>query len=373
MKELKAILSKYNEIKHSCNRLIIATVVNVEGSSYRRAGARMLIMEKGDWIGGVSGGCLEGDLLKKANLVYTNNSPLLIKYDTTENDPYQIGVGLGCKGVIEILLSPINVQDKNNILELLTGYLDSRQKRAVIHFVDCDDKSLKIPSYIAYENETSLSSLSFNTAVKESLIQEIVLRTEKLESGLFIHSIGSNTALKVFVEILPPNMLIYICGHEYDTIPLLEICNNLAWDIRLVCNPSKINKYQHQLANSTVDINEPELNFNEADSFSSLICMSHHYKTDLEMLSKALHSNISYIGILGPKDRGLQMIEDIKQANRPIKECQFNNIYYPTGLDIGAKQPEEIAISIIAEIIAIREKRNGGMLTYRKTPIHTRS
>ena len=107
MKEIKSILKAYQNLDHSTTRAALATVVRVEGSSYRRTGARMLVMDDGTWVGGISGGCLEGDALKRARLAIAKTQASLVTYDTTEDDAHQIGVGLGCNGIIDVLLAPI--------------------------------------------------------------------------------------------------------------------------------------------------------------------------------------------------------------------------------------------------------------------------
>ncbi|MHC4379355.1 MAG: XdhC family protein, partial [Planctomycetota bacterium] len=102
MKEIKSIIKTYDELDRN-QKLALATVVRVEGSSYRRAGARMLVMEDGNWIGGISGGCLEGDALRKAQLAMFQDKPSLVTYDTMDDDAQSIGVALGCNGIIDVL------------------------------------------------------------------------------------------------------------------------------------------------------------------------------------------------------------------------------------------------------------------------------
>ena len=114
MKEIKAIIKAYNELDKATQQAALATVVRVEGSSYRRTGARMLVMDNGTWIGGISGGCLEGDALKRARLAINSSRPTLITYDTSEDDPHQIGVGLGCNGIIDVLFCPLDFDDPQN-------------------------------------------------------------------------------------------------------------------------------------------------------------------------------------------------------------------------------------------------------------------
>ena len=122
MKEIKAIIKAYEEADKTTTGLALATVVRVEGSSYRRTGARMLVMDNGVWGGGISGGCLEGDALKRSRAAIQNAKPTLITYDTTDDDPYQIGVGLGCNGVIDVLFTPLDLNDPDAVAHFLLGH-----------------------------------------------------------------------------------------------------------------------------------------------------------------------------------------------------------------------------------------------------------
>src|ERR1700744_6401561 len=128
MKEIKAIISAYDKLDKQHSRAALATVVRVEGSSYRRTGARMLVTDDGVWVGGISGGCLEGDALKRARIAIVRAEPSLITYDTTDDDAYQIGVGLGCNGIIDVLFTPLHFGDNNNPVEVLKSCVaQSRQ------------------------------------------------------------------------------------------------------------------------------------------------------------------------------------------------------------------------------------------------------
>jgi len=124
MLEIRKIISEYDSIDHSSVKVALASVVSVEASAYRRVGARMLVKSDGMWVGGISGGCLEGDALKKSlNAIYKNESSIIV-YDTMEDDSSQIGVGLGCNGRIEVLLTPIDPNNPNNEIELLRSILN---------------------------------------------------------------------------------------------------------------------------------------------------------------------------------------------------------------------------------------------------------
>src|SRR6187549_2435802 len=114
MKEFKTILGEFKKVDFSQKKAAIATVVKVRGSSYRSPGARMLITDDGKWVGSISGGCLEGDALRKARQVMSNRVPLTVTYDTSEESNQNLGIGLGCNGIIDVLLEPLDVSDNTN-------------------------------------------------------------------------------------------------------------------------------------------------------------------------------------------------------------------------------------------------------------------
>src|ERR1700712_4135252 len=127
MKEVQDIVKAYNQAQRQGIQSALVTVVLVEGSAYRRAGARMLITEDGQLTGAISGGCLEGDALRKARLVMAQQQPMLVTYDTMDDDDAKLGVGLGCNGIIHILIEPIHPDSKNNPIALLSIALSKRQ------------------------------------------------------------------------------------------------------------------------------------------------------------------------------------------------------------------------------------------------------
>src|SRR5215472_3857018 len=124
MKEIRTIVNAWQSIDLRTTRAALATVVRVEGSSYRRTGARMLVLDNGTYLGGISGGCLEGDALRRAQKGIALRRPSLITYDTTQDDDYQIGVGLGCQGIIDVLFTPLESDDPGCPMQILAGLTD---------------------------------------------------------------------------------------------------------------------------------------------------------------------------------------------------------------------------------------------------------
>ena len=132
MKEVQDIVAAYDEAQREGRQTALATVVHVLGSSYRRPGARMLVTDDGKLTGAISGGCLEGDALRKARLVMARQQALLATYDTTDEDDAKLGVGLGCNGIIQILIEPIDPANPLNPIQLLKSFLRHRQTAVLV-------------------------------------------------------------------------------------------------------------------------------------------------------------------------------------------------------------------------------------------------
>jgi xanthine dehydrogenase accessory factor len=323
MKELIQILDQLKRLLNSGESFALATVVFVEGSAYRRPGARMLIDENGNWWGGISGGCLEGDLLKKAQLAMRQQTIKNITYDTREDDPFQLGIGLGCQGLIEIIIDPIR-EHVEQVANQLTSCLDSGLAHTLQSTWEGSDFSIK--------------------AVAET-------------SGSFTQE-GDK---QIFIERIPANTRIWIVGHQFDAISLIQLCQQLAWEIHWVGNKLKMNQTVRDSVQACYDWDD-DLSVRNTDC---LVLMTHDFDRDVAFLSNQYAINQwSYVGILGPNKR---MDRLLKQ----IPTLQVNLLSSPIGLDIGAEGPDEIAISIVSEILAIKNGRNGQSLKYLKGSIHS--
>src|ERR1700754_61546 len=142
MKEIRTIVQAYKSIDFTQTKAALATVVRVEGSSYRRAGARMLVLDNGTYLGGISGGCLEGDALRRAQKGIALHRSSVITYDTTQDDDYQIGVGLGCEGIIDVLFTPLRPDDAANPLRILAGLTEIRRPEILLTVTGGPDPGL---------------------------------------------------------------------------------------------------------------------------------------------------------------------------------------------------------------------------------------
>ena len=374
MKEIKAIIQAYDSINKATTAAALATVVRADGSSYRRTGARMLVMDNGIWVGGISGGCLEGDALLKAQYAIAKSKPSLVTYDTTEDDPYQIGVGLGCQGVIDILFTPLDFQNKNNPIETLKSLLNSERRIHVLITVSelkGEWVHAKAGDAIRYIGADTLNVFG-DTLLEKELEEKIQQRVEEAKSGPQRFELTDGRKLSVFIEILLPEIHLVLMGHQYDIYPLTRIITEIGWRASVVSQTWKLNKKNN--LNSEVNVFDVD-KFEDVpiDEYSAIMLMSHDFKTDKLNLFRALRTRANYIGILGPKVRAKRIFEELGKEGALISDEDQKRIFAPAGLDIGALSPEEIALSLLAEIRCVFSKREGSFLRLRQTTIHERN
>ncbi len=373
MKEIKAIISAYDNIDKATTSAALATVVRVEGSSYRRTGARMLVMDDGIWVGGISGGCLEGDALKRARLAIAKSVASLITYDTTEDDAHQIGVGLGCNGVIDVLFTPLDFSNKNNPVEILKACIEaSRQTQILVTItgVGGNWNSIQAGQVIHFSGAESLEIFNDKKFEKE-LLEKVEQQAEKSKSSPYDFQLEDGKKISAFIEILLPEIHLVLMGHQYDVYPLARLAKEMGWRVTIVSNPLKVNTTIVKAIDQILAENQfGEIFF---DNYTAIILMSHDYQTDKRNLHKALETATPYIAMLGPKVRSEKIFQELEEEDSPLSEKDVKRIYSPAGLDIGALTPEEIALSLIAEIRAVFSEREGGFLRLRETTIHERN
>ncbi|PWK18909.1 XdhC/CoxI family protein [Arcicella aurantiaca] len=369
MKEIKNIIETYHKIDFSRQKAALATVVRVEGSSYRRTGARMLITDSGEWIGGISGGCLEGDALKRAKLAMAQGKSTIVTYDTTDDDPYQIGVGLGCNGIIDVLLTPLDFKNENNAVLTLKNCINSRTPNVVICVTHLKGKfdNFALGQTFRFEGKKHFSEKFSKAEIANDLINEIenCLLSETSTSKNYQSEEGE---IKFFIEVIIPSTHLLIYGGNYDIYPMVKLAKEIGWKVSVICNPLKVHKNLFEMADEVIDKEKSQ--HISVDPYTVALLMAHDYETDFRNMRNLLKTNIRYIGMLGPKKRTDKMFTKLSEEGTPVGQQDLARIATPVGLDIGAITPEEIAISIIAEIKTFFSGRDGSRLTFRKGAIY---
>jgi xanthine dehydrogenase accessory factor len=370
MKEIEKIVECYQKINWEKEQAALGTVVKVEGSAYRRIGARMFVNSNGQWVGGISGGCLEGDALKQAQIAMMKNKSSIVVYDTMEDDPHQIGVGLGCNGRIEVLLTPIEQQDKGNQLEFLQKIIHQRHSTILLQILNTNSgNALLRGKFFTLDTLEDLSTaIDVDLEALETKIQTVFY---KRKSKVFTLVNAASQEYEILFEIIHPKIKLVCIGDNYDVDAFMRIANELGWEIHVAGKQRKLSKVVYQIAKKVYSLEEAK--GIEMDEYTAVVLMSHDYKTDLSLLQTYINKDIPYIGLLGPKKRMLKMQEELSKNGVPVDLERLSNLYSPIGLDIGAENPEEIALSIAAEIVAVFRERNGAFLKTRTGTINDRS
>jgi xanthine dehydrogenase accessory factor len=367
MTELSKIINSYQQAHAEGKQAVLATVVKVEGSSYRQPGARMLVTEDGVLTGAISGGCLEGDALRKALLAMHQKQNKLVTYDTSDEDTVEFGVQLGCNGIVHILFEYIDPENPKNPLALLQKVVNSRNDHIIATVFSLKRNAAQTGTSAVFSNGDE----NF-VGVNHELIDAVQHALLHKSSSITDFKTGDHdqTAL---IEYVPPPISLVIAGAGNDVQPLSKMADALGWDVTVVeGRVTHATQKRFPEAKKIMIVKSEEFIQNiDIDSRTCVVLMTHNYNYDVEVLKQMVTQDCRYIGLLGPKTKLNRMLDDLKNSGKLLTGDQLNKIYGPVGLDIGAETSEEIALSVIAEIKAVMEGKNGSSLRDKKEKIHS--
>lgn len=356
-KEIINILAAIQEAKVPLSQMALATVVDVEGSSYRRAGARMLILNNGTWTGSISGGCLEGNALRIARNVMLTQVPELITYDTrTDENARILGASLGCNGVIKVWIEPLQGEWVMVAIEALQlAFRGSSEKwyARMLEGVAEEIGRLFPLGELGDEREEWADGVSANFVAEEGL-QRVVFAGR---SSLFA------------VECIVPATRLLVFGGGEDVRPLVQIAAQMGWRVTVTDDcAAKALPVRFPEAERVVHLDRKlAVQSLGPDRFTAAVLMSHNYGYDKAIMSDLQAHWIPYVGMLGPRRRFERMDAEMNGALEDNP-----SIHAPIGLDIGAQTPYEIALAVVAEIQAVFANRAAGFLKHRAEAIHPR-
>lgn len=375
MKEIADIIKAYHQALGEGKRMALATVVHVEGSSYRRPGARMLVTEDGQLTGAISGGCLEGDALRKALLAISQQSNKLVTYDTMDDDDAKFGVQLGCNGIVHILFEPIDSEKEYNPIALLVKATRERINSVLVTLFSMTERTNQPGTGILLvDDQSAIFSADEFAKYVETFLNDAEAVFENQESVFNTYSFHQQK-LTAFIEFLKPPVSLVIVGAGNDAIPLAGMASLLGWAITVAdgrANQATAERFpmaDRILVSKSADL----VSQIECDSQTVFVLMTHNYNYDLAVLREfVLTEDPVYIGSLGPKKKLEKMFLELGDDGITLTEKQKSRIYGPVGLDIGAETSEEIALSVLAEIKAVLNKKPGTSLRNKKDVIHSR-
>lgn len=371
-KEINDIIRAFKIAQGQGRKTALATVVHVEGSSYRRPGARMLVEENGKMTGAISGGCLEGDALRKALQAINQRQNRLVTYNTLHDDDVEFGVQLGCNGIVHILFEPISPDEANHPIALLEKCLAQRTDAAVITLFSLENYyGLQPGTCFFSDGATSLSKIKRPDL--EANVKAEARRALSEQTSLLRHFAAYE--LTAFVERLKPPVSLVIVGAGNDAFPLVDMATVLGWQITVLDGRSTHATRQRFPRVAKILVSKPaeavpQLTIDDRTVF---VLMTHNFNYDLNLLSRLLQEPCGYIGVLGPKKRMQRLLTTLAEQDIVLSDEQRSRIFGPIGLDIGAEGAEEIALSILPEIKAALAGRGAGFLRDRPDRIHSAS
>jgi xanthine dehydrogenase accessory factor len=381
MNEVRALVEAFDEANRRGERCALATVVSVEGSSYRRPGARMLVCEGGTSTGMISAGCLEADVIEHAKLVIRAGSVKLVEYNTAStSDEMAWGLGLGCNGIVRVLVEPLSprslyVEALRRSCEALPDVAPLMVATVYQHTPSGSVEgrvSIGARLFIDENGEAGRENLSDEVA---SLIKGDALTTARAESaGARVYEVEGGS-VKVFVETLMPPVHLVILGAGHDALPVVELARGLGWQTEVVDPQARPVSHSRFAMADRVTLSRPEQIGSRVKITprTLTLLMSHNYSHDLELLKFLLASPALYIGVMGPRKRTERILSELAADDESFRlgEEDRERLYSPAGLDIGANASAEIALSIVAEIRAVLDGRRGGNLRERRGSIHS--
>jgi xanthine/CO dehydrogenase XdhC/CoxF family maturation factor len=374
MKERKEIVKAYDAAVQSGKNVALATVVHLEGSSYRRPGARMLVNDEGELTGAISGGCLEGDALRKALFALSQQRSMLVTYDTSDEDDMTLGIQLGCAGVIQVLFEPIDPVKQDNPIQLIKKAMAIRQEAVMVSLFNLSNKNADQPGTCLLVESNGTISGTIPIQGMEKMVMEDVQLVMQHKKSVFREYQADGISMTAFIEFLQPAISLVVVGAGNDAVPMVQIADALGWDVSVVDGRNTHARPERFVAACQVLVAKPEAVLEQLhiDASTVFVMMTHNYNYDLSMLKALLPTQVSYIGMLGPQKKLDRMLDELRQGGMQLDDAMLSKVHGPTGLEIGAETPEEIALSIIAEIQAVMAGKTGGMLKDKPGVIHER-
>jgi xanthine dehydrogenase accessory factor len=369
MSEIADVLTAIESLSAKGERMALATIVAVRGSTYRRPGARLLIPEEGAPVGNISGGCLEGDVADMARVVMDEGRARLAGWDLTADDDAVWGLGLGCNGAIEVFIEPADRAAE--VAHALRTALDEERPISLVTVLESSRTGVEPGARLVVrpgrEVEGTLGDPEADAEATDAALE--LLDLERSEIRTFFGEVRS------FVEVLEPPLRLVICGAGHDAIPLVRAASVVGWNAVVVDDrPAFLTPERFPGALGFVQVEDPADVAKAAavDARSYVVVMTHNFLRDKEYLRSLLTTDAAYIAMLGPAARTQRLLMELADEGVSVTDEAHDHLHGPAGLDLGAEGPEEIAQAIVAEIVAVKRGRRGGFLRERPTPIHDR-
>jgi xanthine/CO dehydrogenase XdhC/CoxF family maturation factor len=336
------------------------------------------VLPNGNTAGSISGGCLEQDIIAHAQSVMAAGVPRVLSYDTSTEEDLVFGVGLGCKGVVRILVEPLRAEDANigggaALLQFVEELLEKRRSGLVATvFGLAGEPVAKIGSRMMITEEGRIIDPFENAALSKSITQnapEILTRRRSRTLQLEVNG----GRVDILMELIESPIPLVIFGAGFDAVPLVRLAKEIGFHVTVAdARSAYATRVRFPEADRALVVQPATVR--EAIALperTAAVIMSHNYVLDRSFLNALMPIPLRYLGMMGPKKRAEKMFQESLEEGLQFDPEQKLRLHNPIGLDIGAESPEEIALSVLAEIQAVTAGYAGGMLCEKQSSIHT--
>lgn len=370
----RSIADALSDAAENRDSVVLATVVRVTGSSYGGVGARMVVKVDGSTVGLVSGGCLESDIAEHARRVHATKRAEVVRYDTRDDDDAPWGLGLGCNGLIDVLLEPLAANDARVLAAVMHAALsaDSPSVLATVIVSGSDAGTPALGAHAVLAGTGARATGDWGDGhLLATIDTDASVANEALAAGRhgLVKQYG---ATELAFEVIVPTVRIVVCGTGPDAFPIVSSASQLGWEVIVASHLQLSDDRTSRFPGARVVECAEARALAEAVRLTpatAAVVVSHNFPRDLDYVHALLVANVAYIGVLGPRARTQRMLDEL--ANRGIERAVVgHSLFAPVGLDIGGDGPQEIALAIVAEVAAVMNGRSGGHLRDRRGPLH---
>lgn len=345
----------------------VASVVDVEGSAYRRPGAKMLIAPGGDAFGAITAGCLEGPVVELAREVLDAGTQRLETYDLTDDE---WGLGLGCNGVIDVLVEPLDDSWRVPLAALADG-----RPTAVATVVASADANVPEGARAFVAPDGAVERADDRPPIPGELLERVAAAEFAAagRSGSVAVETDGGT-VEVYVDGLEPPADLLLYGWQRDVHPVARFGREVGFRVTVasgrggVAEPEDFPHAERVVSTRPSEVAE----YVETPERTYAVVMSHSFLEDRLALESLLDAGVPYVGLMGPRERFEELREDLAADGRTLTDDELSRIATPVGLDLGGGEPAQIALSVVAEALAVKNGRNGGRLRDAEGPVHPR-